>query len=317
MTQAAPRYGIVALARSDRRLMEATLQSIARLSGAPDEVALVVSKLRAHVFAAANPSLARQMDVVTSEAVDALPLADAFRAMAGKVDIIVFVPEGVVLDPDYLAAIRETAQRWQDMVGELDVIDQVVDSEPAESERRGDGTVGNFLPTAKRNHQPGLGVLRSWRARTLCASVLWIRVEACGNLKFMAFPQTAEYLAFASLLDQLRPRGRTRVVTTNAAVQVRSGPERRSGFEAGRELYDALSRIGAWNDRSDAAFENRASYLEPRAEKLRLLGEQIIRFLGAPAARAHTGSFIKGMWAARREATAKRDRIRQDIRKLR
>jgi hypothetical protein len=315
MTQPALRYGIVALARSDRRLMEATLQSIARLSDAPDAVALVVSKLRAHVFAdAVKPSLARQMSVVTSETVDALPVADAFRAMAGKVDVIVFVPEGVVLDPDYLVAIRETAQRWQDMVGELDVIDQIVDNEPAESERLGDGSARNFLPTAKRD---SLGLLRSWRARTLYANVLWVRVEACGNLKFMAFPQTAEYLAFSSLLDQLRPRGRTRVIASNAAVQVRSGPERRSGFEAGRELYGALSVIGEWRDRTDAQFENRPSYLEPRAEKIRLFGEQIARFLGAPATRAHTGSFIKGMLAARREASASRHRIRQDIRNLR
>jgi hypothetical protein len=30
---------------------------------------------------------------------------------------------------------------------------------------------------------------------------MWVRVEACGNLKFMAFLQSAEYLAFSSLLD--------------------------------------------------------------------------------------------------------------------
>ena len=35
MIEGSLRYGIVALARSDRRLMEATLQSIARLSGNP------------------------------------------------------------------------------------------------------------------------------------------------------------------------------------------------------------------------------------------------------------------------------------------
>ena len=121
MTEATVRYGVVALARSDRRLMEATLQSIARLPDAPDTVALVVSKPRAHLFADAssNPALPRCIRVVTSDYVDALPLAEGFRAMAGEVDVIVFVPEGVVLDPDYLISIRDTTARWQDVVGDV------------------------------------------------------------------------------------------------------------------------------------------------------------------------------------------------------
>ena len=41
----------------------------------------------------------------------------------------------------------------------------------------------------------------------------------------------------------------------------------------------------------------------PNAYELRLLlGEQFIGFFGASARRAHIGSFIRGMWAARREA---------------
>jgi hypothetical protein len=213
-----------------------------------------------------------------------------------------------VLDPDYLISIRETTARWQDMVGELDVIHRMVDDARLTQ---------HFSETAKRETRQGATLLRSLRARTLCANVLWVRVEACGNLKFTAFPQSAEYLAFSSLLDQLRPRGRTRVMTSDAAVQLRSGPERRSGFEAGRELYGALSLIGQWRARSDVAFENRASYLAPRAEMIRLFGGQIAGFFGASATRAHIGSFIKGMWAARREANMSRHRIHQDVRKLR
>ena len=128
------RYGIVALARSDRRLMEATLQSIARLSDNPDAVVLAIPKLRAHLFAdaATNPSFPRPLRVVTTENADALPVADGFRALAPKVGIIAFVPEGVVLAPDYLTGLRETAERWQDMVGEIDVIRRVVgDESPA------------------------------------------------------------------------------------------------------------------------------------------------------------------------------------------
>jgi hypothetical protein len=303
------RYGIVALARSDRRLMEATLQSIARLSDNPDAVVLAIPKLRAHLFAdaATNPSFPRPLRVVTTENADALPVADGFRALAPKVGIIAFVPEGVVLAPDYLTGLRETAERWQDMVGEIDVIRRVVgDESPAR----------NSSGREERRIRLAPDPLRWLRARTLCANLMWVRVEACGNLKFMALPQSCEYLAFSSLLDQLRPRGRTRVVTCNAAVAVRSGPERRSGYDAGRELYGALSRIGEGRERSDAAFEGRSSYLEPRSEKVRLFGEQIMRYLASPATRSRVGSFIRGMWAARREAATSRHRIRDDIRNL-
>jgi hypothetical protein len=309
MIEGSLRYGIVALARSDRRLMEATLQSIARLSDNPDAVVLAIPKLRAHLFAdaATNPSFPRPLRVVTTENADALPVADGFRALAPKVGVIAFVPEGVVLAPDYLTGLRETAERWQDMVGEIDVIRRIVGDESA---------ARNSSGRAERQIRLAPDPLRWLWARTLCANLMWVRVEACGNLKFMAFPQSCEYLAFSSLLDQLRPRGRTRIVSSDAAVAVRSGPERRSGYDAGRELYGALSRIGEGRDRSDAAFEGRSSYLEPRSEKVRLFGEQIMRYLASPATRSRVGSFIRGMWAARREAATSRHRIRDDIRNL-
>jgi hypothetical protein len=300
------RCGIVALARSDRRMMEATLQSIARLADGPEAVVLAVPKLRAHLFDDAPSDPSRPIRVVTADSADALPLADGFRALAPKVDVIVFVPEGVALGTSYLASIHESAQRWPDLVGEIGVIRRIVEDERL---------ARTVFDSPDRQIRPA-GNPRWLRPRTLFANLMWGRVEACGNLKFMAFPQSAEYLAFSSLLDQLRPRGRTRVVSCDTAVQVRPGPERRSGYEAGRELYGALSRIGEWRDRSDAAFAARSSYLDPRTEKIRLFGEQIMRYLATPAARAHIGSFIKGMWAARREAAASRHRIRDDIRNL-
>ena len=107
------------------------------------------------------------------------------------------------------------------------------------------------------------------------------------------------------------------MISSDRAVQLRHPGERRSGFEAGRELYEALSRIGEWRERSDAAFAGEASYIDPRSEKRRLFGEQAMRYLGSSAPRAHVGSFIKGMLAARREAAASRERIRSDLRKLR
>jgi hypothetical protein len=245
--------------------------------------------------------------VVAADNADALPLAEGFRALAPKVDVIIFVPEGVVLGASHLASVHEAALRWPDLVAEIGVIPRIVEDERVAS------TVAEGMEQGIR---PAASALRWLRPRTLFTNVMWVRDEACGNLKFMAFPQSAEYLAFSSLLDQLRARGRTRVTAWYTAVQVRPGPERRSGYEAGRELYGALSRIGEWRDRSDAAFAARSSYLDPRTEKIRLFAEQIMRYLGQPAARAHIGSFIRGMWAARREAASSRHRIRDDIRNL-
>jgi hypothetical protein len=309
MTEGALRYGIAVLARSERRLIEATLQSLARLLDTPDAIALVFPKLRAHQFADVASSLAFRQPprLVMSENGDALPLSDAFRAMAPQADVILFVPEGVVLDPSYLARIRDTAERWQDVVGEIDVVDRAVDA---------DTFAGNSsAPTAAAPGWPGL--LQSLRPKTLCAHMLWVRVEVCGNVTFMPFPQSSEYLAFSFLLDQLSGRGRTRVTSSGAAMALRTGPERRSGFEAGRELYRALSHIGEWRDAGDLAFAARPSCLDPRSEKIMLFGEQMMRYVAASTTRAHVGSFIRGMLAARREATTTRDRIRNDIRKLR
>jgi hypothetical protein len=284
--------------------MAATLQSIAQLVAAPDAVVLAAPKTRAHLFDDLLAGMAGSAPprLVTAESADTLALADGFRAVAPTVDIVVFVPEGVVLGRDYLVSVREAAQRWEDMVGEIGVIRRVV-ADPALA----DGADGYARRTA---------ALPSLRARTLGAKLMWVRTEACGNLRFMAFPQSAEYLAFSSLLDQLRGRGRTRVVACDAAVELRSGPERRSGYEAGRELYTALSRIGECRDRSDAALTPSSSYLDPSAEKLRLFGQQIVRYVASPATRAHVGSFLRGMWAARRDAATSRHRIRDDIRNL-
>jgi len=148
-------------------------------------------------------------------------------------------------------------------------------------------------------------------------AVLWLRVEACGNLKFGTFPQSAEFLAFSSLLDQLSRRGRTRIVASGAAARMRPELERRSGYEAGREIYDALDRIAQGRERSDAAFEERSTCLDPQAEKLRVFGEQIVRYFASAATRANVGSFLRGMRAARRDAVMTRHRLRNDIRSLR
>jgi hypothetical protein len=307
--QASPgvRCGLAVVARTDRRLLDATLAAIARLSRPPDAMVLVVPKLRANQFTgmATNPSLPLPIRLVPTDDFDRLSIADGVRALAAVVDIILFVPEGVLLSSDYLAHVEATATRWQDIVGEVDAADCIVDRS-----RDADSVSSAASCSATR-------LFRSFRAKTLCAHVLWVRSDACTHLKFGAFTQLSEYIAFAAALDQLRTRGRTRAVASGGAVHLRLGPERRNGYELGHDLYTALTRIGERRrDSSDGAFDRRISYAQPGIEKMRLFGEQIVRYCTSPAARSHSKSVIRGMWAAHCEDAAHRARIRNDLRNL-
>ena len=194
-----------------------------------------------------------------------------------------------------------------DLVGEIDVVDRVVDREMF---------TGDFDPAGTSFGRPRPCCVRYGRNPCRpCACGCGSRPVAASNScrsRRVANP------AFSFLLDQLHNRGRTRVASSGEAVRLRAAPERRSGFSAGRELYGALGRIAEWRSSSDMGFADRTHYFDPRSEKIALFsGEQMLRYVGFPATRAHVGSFIRGMWAARHEATASRDRIRDDIRNLR
>jgi hypothetical protein len=295
------RYGVVALARFDSRLTDATVQAMAQLAPSANAAVLAVPRGRQHQFESlASSPFPGSLRLTVAPAADAI--AAGFRSLAAEADIVVFVPEGVVLDPDYLERLGNKAERWPDLVGEIDLLDRTVDLQhPAGAD-----------PHAQRNWRPW----RALRAMTLRDAVLWVRVEACANLQFPASPQNSDYLGFAALLDQLRQRGRTRLVSSDAALRRRWGPERRSGYEAGRELYAALYRIREAREHSDVAFAGRSHYLDPNLEILRLFGEQALRFVTVPALRSYTGSFIKGLWTARREARMTRRRVHEEIRKL-
>lgn len=293
------RLGIAVLARSDRRQLSATLKSIAQLSDRLDAVLLVVPQAQGHAFASvlAEQAIKCAACTILADASDRLPLASGFRKLAQTVDIIVFVPEGVLLSAAGLGQIRADAENWQDLVGEILSIDGVVD---------GDGMSWHW----KRSG------MRPFRAKTLCDHMLWLRVAACGGLKMAELPAASEYLTFAAALAALRRRGRTRATWSSLATRIRFGPERRSGSDAGYALYAALERIAQLRRQGDAAFELNASYLKPRAEQIRLFCELAARYLANPAARPHSASFLKGMLQARRDAGASRRRIRRDIREL-
>src|SRR5262249_34091956 len=149
-------------------------------------------------------------------------------------DIAIFVREGTLLQPDFVRRAQRNYAVWEDLVGKLEVVANVVkvsvDSGSAVKSDTRDGLLHSLV--------------RRWlRARSLMPSVLSLRIAACGNLKFVTFSAFCDWMSFALFLDTLRPRGRTVVAIAEGVQELRLGAERRSGFDLGYELYNRLSRV--------------------------------------------------------------------------
>jgi hypothetical protein len=304
MADQAPRIGMVVLARSDPQLVGATLQSVAHLRDRPEVVSVLVPRPRAHLFEGlAEPS--EGISLVRNDGPEDSALAFGFNAMAPQVDIVLLVPEGIVFEPGYLGRVRDTALRWQDVVGRIDLVTRIdkMTIDAATGARTG------------RRDWPWLPRLRRWlRARSMLACVFWVRVAACGNIKFRALPEFCDFLAFALFLDALRPRGRTAALFPDDVRQLRFVPERRTGFDIGYALYSKLGQLAQPDDATTPSV--RRSYLRPRLELWRLIGEQGLQVVVSPHSKRHVLTFIKGMLAARRAMKATRQAVRRDIRDL-
>lgn len=306
----AARCGLVVLSRSDPRLLRATLQSIDRLTPAPDLVAVVVPAGRDHVF---SDVIARSTPVASVRTVrsraDRSALDQGFGAIAAEVDVVLFVPEGVVLDPDYLAILAGKVGRWDDLIGEINVVSGAI-------KLAVDAQIPDADDLRRRTEWAGLGILRQWlRARSAMASLLWVRVAACGGVKFVHLPEFCDFIALALFLDRLRCRGRTALGFAAHARHIRLLPERRNGFDVGYALFNRLGNVAAYDDRRTVS-PGHPSYLSERLEMARLLGEQALQLAVSPRSKRHVATFLQGMWAARRDAKLQDRKIRREIREL-
>jgi hypothetical protein len=304
MSAPALRCGLVVLGRSDPRRLRATLRSVERLQAAPESVAVVAPRAREHLLAELAPSaVPAAITRVIAEAHES-PLAAGFKAVAPQVDVAVLLPEGVVLAPGYLATIRDAAARWEDLVGAVDLVRRVVKVDSESGLTGAEVEAGEF---------PLMPLLRGWlAARSLLASVLWVRVDACGGIDFAVLPDFCDTVAFALYLDRLRPRGRTRMGFTDRAQQVRFVPERRSGFDLGYGVYARLDQLA-----HASGPDQEPSCIHPRWEQIRLVGGQALRYVLAPKSRQHALTVLQGALAARHEAQATRRAVRRDLREIR
>ena len=283
--------------------------SIGQLTRPADQISVVVPADREYVFSEMIASAARTLPIRTVRCRVDAALDQGFVATAGEVDVVLFVPEGVILDPDYLAILSDKVRSWDDLVGEIDIVHRAIKL-PI------DAPIPSLEDLRRRIESGAVASLRKLlRARSAMASLLWVRVAACGNIQFVHMPTFCGFIGFALFLDRLRCRGRTAMLFTDHARHIRLLPERRMGFDVGYALFSRLLHIASYDDQH-ASSPRRPSYLVERLEMARLLGEQALQLVVSPRSKRYVVAFLQGMWAARRDSRVQDRRLRREIREL-
>ncbi|MEZ5785767.1 MAG: hypothetical protein R3D62_04630 [Xanthobacteraceae bacterium] len=304
-------YGIAVLARFDPRLTLATLASVRAFTPQPDRIVLVVPQTREHIFA----GLATGEDLGTDRVIagDDEMLSAAIHTLAPSTDIGVVVPEGIIFEADYLQALRRKVEDFEDIVGAIDLVHQVIkiDTGPgndkAEIDLRGRPREASIVSTLRA----------MLAARSLLGAVFWVRIATLGQIKLAAMPDLGETIAYAQALDELRARGRTEIRFTPSARHLRLIPERRSGYDAGYQLYRCLCQVAEAQHAESALRGALPAHLPPQAERARLIFTQAVRALASPANRHHATTFLKGAFAARRDARNIDRTVQRDLRDMR
>ena len=310
MVETARAYGFVVLARSEPRLLAATLESIRLSRKQPDVLVVVIPKTREHVFASVRQAATSNpgIHVLCSDVYETSPLAMGVRFVAGQVGVAIVASEGVVLDPGYLTSVCCSFEDWADLVGQIDLVDRIRDVDV-----RTDTIAGSALLMPPGHRWKWCAALR---ARSLMSSILAVRLASCRNIPIGRLPDGHDWVAFSILLDELQGRGRTVAKFTDHAFQIRLSPERRDRFDDAYSLYELLSRLRELGLPSFMAQHVAPSYVNPRLEKMRLLADQIEDLVVSPGRGSNAMTFIRGMLAARRDVKARRRRLRREIRDL-
>jgi hypothetical protein len=311
MTQESARYGVIILARLDPRLTRATLASLRACAHAPDHIVVVIPAAREHLFAdlAAGEGGAPPDRVIAGEDE---ALSAGISALAPHADIALLVPEGIVFEPDYVGGLRDEIECFEDLVGGIDLVHRVA---KIDTETEGDRAELDARDVPRE--WPIVSTLRGLlAARSLLGAVLWVRMAALGQIKFAPLTDGGEVIAFALALDQLRARGRTGIRFTRRACHLRLVPERRSGHEAGHQLYRKLGQVAEAQRAASALRGAKPTHLDPRIEQLRLFLTQALRALVSPANRHHATTFLQGALAARREARSIDRTVKRELRDM-
>lgn len=302
-----PTFGVIVIGRGDPRLAAATFAATRAWRHPPARAVLAVPKGREHAFAAVAAAASARI-VATAES-DLL--ADAVAVLAAEVDVVVATPEGVVLDPAWLAILRDHVILYSDSIAGVDLVPRTVKIAT-------EGT-GLDLAVADRPHEPSL---LSWlrglvRARSLLGAVFWGRTATLRQIGLDTTGEGGDAVSFLLALDQLRRRGRTTLGVTRHARHARLLPERRTGFDVGYGLYRRLEQLAEARRAAAAVGGAVPSHLDLDVERLRLTVELALRSFLGTGGRHNAATFLNGVRAARRDALAVRRTVVRDLRELR
>lgn len=311
MAEAGPSYGVAVLARFDPRLTQATLASVRAFTPPPGRIVLIIPQTREHLFADLATGDGTGIDRVIAG--DDEMLSAAINALAASSEIAVVAPEGVVFYPGYLKTLRGKVEDFEDIVAAIDLVHQV---DKIDTEAEGDKAQLSLHDRPRE--RPTRSTLRALlAARSLLAAVFWVRIAVLGQIKLAALPDLGETIAFALALDDLRARGRTEIRFTEHARHLRLIPERRSGYDAGYQLYRRLCQVAEAQHAESALRGARPLHLPPLGERARLIVTQALRALVSPANRHHATTLLKGALAARRDARTIDRKVQRDLRDMR
>lgn len=311
MAQDGLSYGVAILARLDPRLTRATLASIRDFAPQPDAIVLVVPRTRQHLFA--EVSAAADKNVTRIAAGEDEMLSAAVGSLVASADIGIVVPEGVILDADYFKKLRRKVEDFEDRVGAIDLVHQVVKIDAAMQDNETE-----FRSGVQPRERPIRSTMRALlAARSLLGAVFWVRTATLGKIKLVSMPDQGEAVAFALALDELRARGRTEIGFTENALHLRLTSERRSGYDAGYQLYRRLCQLAEAQHAESAVRGTKRAHLASGTERARLIFTQALRTLASPANRHHAKTFLEGALAARRDARNVGRTVQRDLRNMR
>src|SRR5262249_43193358 len=150
-----------------RRRLQATLQSIERLTRPPTMVVIIVPRGREHLIDLdLSLKASIPLRVLTSEGPDDAWLTGGLRQAAQEVDIAIFATEGTIFQGDYVQHVQSRYEDWEDLVGVIEVLPHVIKLD--RNAAFADIKVGRRMRAVTFH-----SLLRRWlRARTLMSSVL-------------------------------------------------------------------------------------------------------------------------------------------------
>lgn len=304
-------YGVAILARFDPRLTQATLASVRAATSNFGSIVLVVPHSRRHVFAAFPTEIDTDIDYITAND-DELQSA-AVAALVPSADIGIVVPEGMIFDADYFKVLRHKVEDFEDRVGAIDLVYQVLKIDSAGEEHKAELNLDDHP-----HERPLISTLRAMlAARSLLGAVFWVRTAALGQIKLATTAQLSDTLVYALALDALRARGRTEINFTPNAYELRLTPERRSGYDAGYRLYHHLYQITEGQSVERTIRPVKPSHLGTGTERARLIFTQVVRALASPENRFHARTFLQGALAAWRDARNVGRTVQRDLRYMR